>query len=502
MSLRSFTLDDLVRRNATTYGARAAFLFDDRTVSHAEYASRVARLAAGLARAGVGAGDRVLVLAPNSLEFCDLFGAAARLGAILVPVNARLSPAEIAHVVTDVAPRAAVVAPAMRAQLADAALGDARRFALGEAGDGWEAFATLYETGSHEAPSPVGDDAGLLIVHTAAVGGLPRGALLTHRGLLAGSVQCAGLWGLTADDVHVGVLPMFHVAGIGLMLAVQHAGGATRVVPRFDPDALAADVDRHRGSVLGSFPPMLGQLLDAAGRTGATLASLRVVTGIEVPDTILRFQAACPGAAFWVGYGQTETSGMVSLAPFADRPGSAGRPLPLCAVAIVDDEDRALPPGGSGEIVVRGPMVFDGYWKLAADNAATFRAGWHHTGDLGRLDGDGFLWYQGRSPAKELIKPGGENVYPAEVERTLREHPAIAEAVVFGVPDAQWGEAVEAVCLAHPGAHPDAAEVIEFVGARIARYKRPRRVHFVAELPRTANGTVDRAAVKKAHGAL
>jgi acyl-CoA synthetase (AMP-forming)/AMP-acid ligase II len=147
-------------------------------------------------------------------------------------------------------------------------------------------------------------------------------------------------------------------------------------------------------------------------------------------------------------------------------------------------------------------MVFDGYWKLAADNAATFRAGWHHTGDLGRLDGDGFLWYQGRSPAKELIKPGGENVYPAEVERTLREHPAIAEAVVFGVPDAQWGEAVEAVCLAHPGAHPDAAEVIEFVGARIARYKRPRRVHFVAELPRTANGTVDRAAVKKAHGAL
>jgi acyl-CoA synthetase (AMP-forming)/AMP-acid ligase II len=286
------------------------------------------------------------------------------------------------------------------------------------------------------------------------------------------------------------------------MLAVQHAGGATRVLARFEPDALAVDVDRHRGSVLGSFPPMLGQLLDAAGRTGSTLASLRVVTGIEVPDTIARFQAACPGAAFWVGYGQTETSGMVSLAPFSDRPGSAGRPLPLCAVAVVDDEDRPVPTGEPGEIVVRGPVVFGGYWNLAVDNAATFRAGWHHTGDLGRLDADGFLWYQGRSPAKELIKPGGENVYPAEVERTLREHPAIAEAVVFGVPDAQWGEAVEAVCLRRPGAQPDATEVIEFVGARIARYKRPRRVHFVDALPRAANGAVDRAAVKKAHGAL
>ncbi|HYF61067.1 MAG TPA: AMP-binding protein [Burkholderiaceae bacterium] len=502
MSLRSFTLDELVRRNAALHGARPAFVAGDRTVTHAEYASRVGRLAAGLARAGVGAGDRVAVLAPNSLEFCDLYGAVARLGAILVPVNARLSPEEAAHVLADVSPRAAVVAPALRALLAGASLDGARRFVLGAAEDGWEPFESLYGVGSHEAASPVDDDAGLVIIHTAAVGGKPRGALLTHRGLLASSVQCVGLWGLTADDVYVGALPMFHVAGLNLMLAVQHAGGAMLVLQRFDPDALAADVDRHRGSVVGTFPPMLAQLLDAAERGGASLASLRVATGIEMPDTIARFQARCAGAAFWVGYGQTETSGMVSLSPFAERPGSAGRPVPLCTIAVVDDEDRAMPVGESGEIVVRGPTVFGGYWKLDADNAATFRAGWHHTGDLGRLDADGYLWYQGRSPAKELIKPGGENVYPAEVERTLREHPAILEAVVFGVPDAQWGEAVAAVCVARPGTTPDEKEVIEFVGSRIARYKRPRRVHFVAELPRAANGAPDRAAVKTAHGAI
>ena len=503
MTLRSFTLDDLVRRNAGRHAARTAFRLGERVVTHAEYADRVGRLAGGLARAGVGVGDRVAVLAPNALEFCDLFGAAARLGAILVPINARLSAEELAHVVADASPRVLVAAPALRASLEAAAAPAGGRFVIGAADGGWTAFDALYEGEAHTAPAPVDDDAGLLIVHTAAVGGRPRGALLTHRGLLVAAEHCAGLWGLTEDDVHVGVLPLFHLAGVGLMLAVQLAGGATLLLPRFDPDTLAADVDRHRGSVIGTFPPMLSQLLDAAGRVGATLSSLRVATGIDVPDTLSRFQGACPGAAFWVGYGQTETSGMVSLSPFSERPGSAGRPVPLCAVAIVDDEDRPLPAGAAGEIVVRGPTVFGGYWGLDDDNAATFRGGWHHTGDLGRLDADGYLWYQGRSPAKELIKPGGENVYPAEVERTLREHPAIAEAVVFGVRDPQWGEAVEAACETRAGVPTPAADaLIEFVGSRIARYKRPRRIHFVAELPRTAAGAVDRAAVKAAHGAI
>src|SRR5690606_10149048 len=155
----------------------------------------------------------------------------------------------------------------------------------------------------------------------------------------------------------------------------------------------------------------------------------------------------------------------------------------------------------SGEIVVRGPMVFQGYWGRESDNAETFRGGWHHTGDLGRYDDDGYLWYQGRSPAKELIKPGGENVYPGEVERTLCEHPDIVEAVVFGVPDPRWGEAVEAACVCRPGTSPDAQEVIAFVGGRIARYKKPARVHFLADPPRTQAGAIDRAAVKAKYGA-
>jgi acyl-CoA synthetase (AMP-forming)/AMP-acid ligase II len=323
--------------------------------------------------------------------------------------------------------------------------------------------------------------------------------LLSHRGLLAAAAKSQQSWNLTPGDVQLGVLPLFHLAGIGFTLALQVAGGSTIVLPRFDPKALVGLIDGQGGSVMGSFPPMLGALLDAAAEAGSKLANLRVVTGIDTPETLARFAAACPHADFWVAYGQTETSGSVAMARFSERPGSAGRPVAQHVLAIVDELDRPLPQGQTGEIVVRGPMVFRGYWRCDEDNAFTLRNGWHHTGDMGRFDADGYLWYSGRSPAKELIKPGGENVYPAEVERALLEHPALAEAVVFGVPDAQWGEAVKAICVLKPGQVLAADALIEFVGQRIARYKKPKHVVFVAALPRSPTGGIDRAAVKAAH---
>jgi acyl-CoA synthetase (AMP-forming)/AMP-acid ligase II len=501
MSLRAFTLSDLIDRNAALYPERAAFLFDDHALTHVAYAARIARLAGGLAAAGVGVGDRIVVVAPNGPAFVDLFGAAARLGAILVPVNVRLSAEEVAYVIADVAPRVIVAAPALHALAGGAPPAGVLGLTLGDAKGAWAPFAALYGAAADAPAADHDDDAGLLIVHTAAVGGRPRGALLSHRGLLSASLQAGQAWQLGPDDVNVGVLPLFHIAGIGLMLAAQHAGGATVVLTRFEPDTLVERIEAVRGSLIGTFPPMLGAVVDAAARAGRSLPSLRVATGIDMPDTIARFQAACPGAAFWAAYGQTETSGMVSMSPFAERPGSAGRPTALNVVAIVDETDRPVAAGGTGEILVRGPMVFGGYWGCEADTAFTLRGGWHHTGDMGRIDADGYLWYAGRSPAKELIKPGGENVYPAEVERTLREHPDVADAVVFGVPDAQWGEAVKAVCVARGASTPDPTALIEFVGQRIARYKKPKHIVFVDAMPQAASGGVDRAAVKAAHGA-
>ena len=499
MSLRSFTLHDLIKRNARLYGLNTALVFGDQRVTHAQYAERTARLAAGLAAAGVGQGDRLAILAPNCLEYVDLFGAAAQLGAIVVPINWRLSAEEVAYVIEDVAPRVLIVADEFQALLPQSSLDDKLRYTLGVAPAPWQPVSALYLDRT-VPPADLNDDEGLVIIHTAAVGGRPRGALLSHRGLIAASLQTQLAWQLTTADVNLGVLPLFHVAAIGFMLATQQAGGATLLLTRFDPPSLVKHIDEDGGSLIGTFPPMLGALLDAAAAQGSALDSLRVVSGIDVPETIARLRTTCPQATFWSAYGQTETSGSVSLAPFDERPGSAGRPTALNTVAVVDELDRPLPTGATGEIVVRGPMVFQGYWRCEADNAFALRNGWHHTGDMGRIDAEGYLWYSGRSPAKELIKPGGENVYPAEVERAILEHPALAQVVVLGVPDVQWGEAVKAVCVLKAGCTLSAEELIEFVGGRIARYKKPKHVVFVPALPLGGADSIDRAAVKAAHG--
>ncbi len=501
MSLRSFTLHDVINRNARLYGSKTAFMFGDQRVTHAQYAERTARLAAGLSAAGVCVGERVAILALNGLEYLDLFGAAARLGAIVVPINWRLSTEEVAYVIQDVAPKVLIVADEFRALVPQEGMAGTLGYLLGAALAPWQSVSELYREQDNPVDLPeVVDDCGFVIIHTAAVGGRPRGALLSQGGLIVASLQTQLAWHLTAADVNLGVLPLFHLAAIGLLLATQQAGGATLLLTRFDPASLVKCIDEDGGSLIGTFPPMLGALLDAAAAQGSALATLRVVFGIDVPETIARLRTSCPQATFWSGYGQTETSGSVSLAPFDERPGSAGRPTALNTVAVVDELDLPLPVGATGEIVVRGPMVFQGYWRCEADNAFTFRNGWHHTGDMGRIDAEGYLWYSGRSPAKELIKPGGENVYPAEVERAILEHPALAQVVVIGVPDVQWGEAVKAVCVLKAGHTLSAEDLIEFVGGRIARYKKPKHVVFVSALPLGSADSIDRAAVKAAYG--
>jgi acyl-CoA synthetase (AMP-forming)/AMP-acid ligase II len=505
MGLRDFTLFDIIERNARLHPNRLAFALGDERVTHAAYRARAERLAAGLADAGVGAGDRVGVVSQNNLEFVDLYGAAARLGAILVPVNWRLSADEVAYVIADAAPKI-VIADAANAPLLQAAKPNLamveRWYGIGGASGPFAPYADLSAgAGSSVLPAPHADaDTGLVMIHTAAVGGRPRGALLSHANLIAASAQLLHYWSLTPDDVNLSVLPLLHVAGFGMLLAAQYAGGASIILPKFDAGAALDVIHRERVTMLAEFPPILTTLLDAAEITPAELSSLRVATGLDGPETITRFEQLCPQARFWSVFGQSETSGFVTMSRYRDRPGAAGRPTFLATVAVLDDADKPVTPGEVGEIAVRGPLVFKGYWGCDADNAFTFRNDWHHTGDQGTFDTDGYLWYKGRSPAKELIKPGGENVYPAEVEREIAAHPAIDEVVVIGVPDAQWGEAIKAVCSCRSGQTATAQEIIDFVGGRIARYKRPKFVAFVEAMPKTAAGAIDRAKVKEAHG--
>ena len=191
---------------------------------------------------------------------------------------------------------------------------------------------------------------------------------------------------------------------------------------------------------------------------------------------------------------------MVTVCPYAEKPGSAGKEGPLVKIKLVDGQHGEVPVGTPGEICVRGPMVFLGYWNLEEDTRYTFREGWHHTGDIGRLDENGYLWYVKRKAEKELIKPGGENVYPAEVEKIILEHPEVAEVSVIGVRDPEWGEAIKAICVLKPGSVLTVQGLIDFVASRIARYKKPKYVDFVPALPKTQDGSIDREKVKAEYG--
>ena len=503
MGLRDYTLFDIISRNARLYPQHTAIIFEGRRIAHGEYLTRVERLAAGLAAAGTSMGDRIGVVSLNCLEYLDLYGAAARLGAIVLPVNWRLSGEEMVQILNDATPKLVFadaehqsVIAAARAQLPSVE----RYYALGTAQSPFAPYAELLSTDTAVAEVQVESDSGYVIIHTAAVAGRARGALISHRNLIAASAQLIHHLNLGTKDVQLGLLPLFHITGLGLFLALQQAGGRTALLTRFEPAVATRKIAEERVSLFAEFAPILGNLLDHAAASRADLSSLRVVLGLDTPETIARFEAVCPNAKFWAAYGQSETSGGVTFAPFRERPGSAGRPAIFSNVAVLDDLDEPLPVEGTGEIAVRGPVVFKGYWKCDADNAFTFRNGWNHTGDMGRFDADGYLWYEGRSPAKELIKPGGENVYPAEVERAILEHTAIAEVVVIGVTDAQWGEAVKAVCVCKPGQSLSAQDLIDFVGQRIARFKKPKHVVFASQLPRTASGQIDRPAVRREHG--
>lgn len=504
MALHDYTFYDLINRNAVCFKDLPAWLEADdrRTMSFGEIKYHVDRLAAGLQQAGVTKGDRIGVLGKNSLEYFLLYGAASALGAILLPLNWRLSAEEAVFNLNDCTPKLLFVDPEYQ-PLIDAACGRLlsveRCFNLKPPGGGFDDFTALADTGAEFTPAEVGDEDGVVIIHTAAVAGRPRGALLTQRNLISANVHLNLLMHLTPADVHLNLLPLFHVGGLFMATMAFHAGALNVNMSKFEAGRAVELIEENRVSVLFDFAPILGSILEEQGKSGRKIGSLQHVIGIEAAEAIEKYQQLTAGT-FYVLYGQTETSALATLGRYSDRPGSAGRTIALADVKLVDDNDRVVAPGAVGEIVVKGPMVFNRYWNLPEDTAYAFRGGWHHTGDQGRFDADGFLFYAGRKPEKELIKPGGENVYPAEVERVILEHPAVETTVVFGVPDPRWKEGIKAVCLLKPGKTLTAKELSQFVGKRIASFKKPQYVEFVEQMPLLENGLPDRAKVKQTYG--
>lgn len=497
--MRQITVYDVFQRNSEVFGSNTSLVCHEKSFTHQEVFTQVNALASGLIAKGLQKGDRIAVLAYNCHRFFLLFGAAAAAGAIVVPINWRLSLEEIQHILSDCTPKMLCFDSHHESLVEKLVTHGYTGVRFGFDPDADTPLDSLMaSSGPLETPVVETDDP-FCIIYTAAVAGKARGAVLSHGNMVYANLQTIATMGLTAKDAYLNMLPIFHITGMNLSLSVMHAGGKNVIMDRFDARKTLENIDHESISVIGSFPPILSGLIAEMDTGNFRLTSLRHVLGLDGPDTIQAFESKT-SAKFWMLYGQTETSGMVSFSPASECPGSAGKMGLLIRMRLVDEEGNRVPTGSTGEIVVQGPLVFLGFWNQDAYNRLTFRNGWHHTGDLGKLDADGNLWFAGRKPEKELIKPGGENVYPAEVEQAILEHPAIDSVSVIGVPDPKFGEGIKAICVLKPGEQLLADDLVEFVACRIARYKKPRYVQFVESLPRTGAGNIDRVQVKASYG--
>jgi acyl-CoA synthetase (AMP-forming)/AMP-acid ligase II len=500
MGLRTYTLYQLLKHNASVHATSPAVISGGKIVTHAEFLGRVDRLAAGMESHSINKGDRVCILAQNSLEYFDLYGACAKRGAIAYPINWRLSVEEVGQVLTLAEPSMLVVGAGHLSQLEGHDLSDLKvRVLIGDGeAEGFVPIDELYQDSPSKGVEIDGNDP-FVVISTAAVAGLPRGAVLTHDNLMVAGYPVIAALGLGTSDRHLAALPLFHITGLGLSLVTLQVGGANVVMEAFDPTGASKLMDTFDVSMVADFPPILSMLLDAKKESGAEWNHLRYVIGLDAPDVIGRLHQET-SAKFVTGFGQSETSGLATMCAVEEKPGSAGRPIPIAEVRCVDSLGVDVAIGEPGEIVVRGPIVFQGYWRDPDATLFTFRHDWHHTGDVGRFDEEGYLYYVGRMPEKDLIKSGGENIYPAEVELVIADLSEVNAVCVIGVPDEEWGEAVKAIVELHPGKSLTKDEVIDTVVGKIASFKKPRHVEFVDALPKLEDGQVDRQAAKEMYG--
>jgi len=496
--LHALTLGDLLRSNRRSYPTRPAVVCGEDRYTYAELDERVNRLSNALASEGVVPGDRVLWLGQNCHRVLELLLACAKLGAIFCPANWRQSADELTFVVEDCDPRLVVWqeeeigAPAAAAR--ERATGDAR-WLRHESGE-YEAF--LAEGKDFDGEHDIDPASPVLMMYTAAFGGRPNGALLTHQGLLAQNLVMASVQGIDSEYVYLNSGPLFHIATFMTTLATLHYGGNNVFMRRFDAEEFCRVVERE--GVTGSFVVgvMMQEVVEANKDRRFNLKSLRTFPGphewmeMTSPDD-------SPWAKRPAGYGQTEVGGMATLNALGDPGmGSHGRPSPVLQVRIVDAEGAELPQGEVGEIVVRGPTVMAGYWRRPELTAERHRGGWHHTNDLGRREPDGSISFIG--PKTRIIKSAAENIYPTEVEACIAQHPAVQEVCVMGVPDPAWNQSVKAVVVLRQDQKATAEDIIEHCRERIASYKKPRTVEFTGSLPRTPAGLIDRDAVDASFG--
>ncbi|CCH78215.1 AMP-dependent synthetase and ligase [Nostocoides japonicum T1-X7] len=477
-----------------------------------EVEERTNRLADALSRQGIRRGDRVAMLMLNSPQMMETYVAVAKLGAIAVPVNTRLHPREVAYVLGDsgssillhstalaeTATTAVAVSPTVR--LTVSVPGAAER-AAGEGGE----YADLLASGGPErvvrdvAPSDV-----CCLMYTSGTTGLPKGAMLTHGNFFANVVNALGVGnGFGREDVTISAAPLFHIGALGVhTLPFAFFGACTVILESFTPDVWLEAVETHRVTKAFLVPAMwaaVARTLASAPRDVSSL-DIAITGGAPCPITVIH-DLRRYGMGFTEGFGMTETAPNCCCLQEEDvvrKAGSIGRPLSLVDLTILDEEDHEVAVGEVGELCVRGPNVFVGYWDKPAETAKAIRGGWFHTGDMARIDDEGYFTLVDRK--KDMVITGGENVYPVEVEQVIYEHPDVTEVAVIGLPDERWGERVVAVVVRSEGSSLGADDLMEWIRDRIARYKSPKQVEFIEVLPRNATGKILKRDLRTMYG--
>jgi fatty-acyl-CoA synthase len=473
--------------------------------SYAALAQEAARLAAALAASGIQRGDRVAFLGLNSPREIALLAACAHLGALFMPINWRLTAHEQRQMLGDCQPALLMLDELFSASRASLGTGlpDATLVALTSAPPpGWMADDAFIARGADVAtPTGVGAPHDtLLLCYTSGSTGAPKGAMLSQEAVRINAEHSIELHAMRPDDVVLTTLPLFHVGGLNNQTTPALCAGATLVLhPKFDVDATFDAIERERVTLTVLVPAQLTAMMAHPRWADADFTSLRMIsTGSTIiPEHVTRAVHA-RGVPLVPIYGSTETCPIAACLAPADarrKAGSTGRAARHCEVRVVDEFNADVAPGARGEVWVRGPNVMSGYWRQPEASAAALAGGWFHSGDLGHFDAEGYLWIDGR--VKDMIISGGENIAPAEIENVLLECGDIAEASVIGLPDARWGEAVVAVVAARAGGEIDGARVLALLDGRVARYKHPKRVIVVPELPKTALGKVRKEDVRR-----
>ena len=490
-------LDSLLEQAATDHPDRQALRMDDLALTYAQLREAAARMSTLLATHGVGPGDRVGIMLPNVPAFPIAFYGALAAGAVVVPMNPLLKSREVGYYLSD---SGAQVVLAWHAAAAEAAKGATDAGAQTISVDTADMAGLLADSAPAKGRSERHDYDDAVILYTSGTTGTPKGAELTHAGLVRNAELTARtLLKNQTDDVTMGCLPLFHVFGLtcGLNATVAAAGTLT-LLPRFDAAKALEIIQRDAVTIFEGVPTMYAAMLHHPGADPAKAATLRVCVsgGASLPVEILRGFEDKFGCVILEGYGLSETSPVASF-NHPDRvrkPGSIGTPIEGVQMRLIDDEGNTVPDGETGEIAIRGHNVMKGYWGKPEATAEAITDGWFRTGDMARVDEDGYYYIVDRK--KDLIIRGGYNVYPREIEEILHEHPAVAEVAVIGLPHAELGEEIGAAVALKPGARASAEELRAFARDRVAAYKYPRRVWLVEALPKGPTGKILRREVR------